>query len=85
MIALHGGLTTEMVYGMGGGFIGAAICFVYAHYKMYKTAYYNEEYIYFSTGRKLILYLGFLIVNLCLKRSYFGYSALLYFLFFANF
>lgn len=82
MIALHGGLTIEMVYGMGGGFIGAAICFVYAHYKMYKTEYYNEEYVYFSTGRKLILYLGFLIVNLCFATLLFWiFSFALFFVF----
>jgi hypothetical protein len=66
IIALHGGLTLELLAGIIGGYICAAIYFIYAHYRMYKTKYYNEAYVYFSVGKKLIIYLGFLIINLCL-------------------
>lgn len=65
IIALSCGPTQEILFSLFGGFIGAAIFVVYAHYKMYKTKYYSEEYVYFSVVRKLFIYLGFLIVNLC--------------------
>lgn len=64
MIALHGGLYEEMIYGLGGGIIIAVLFLIFIHYKIYKSPYYNEEYVYFSSGRKIILYLGFIIVNL---------------------
>ena len=37
----------------------------FTHYKVYKTDYYNEEYVYFSAGKKVLLYLLFLAINLC--------------------
>lgn len=64
-LSCGGGLTVEFLYSLAGGFIAAILCIVYAHYRVSKTEYYKEEYIYFSTGRKLLLYFGFLIVNLC--------------------
>lgn len=64
MIALHGGFSEEMIYGLGGGFIIAFLFFIFIHYKVYKSEYYNNEYAYFASGRKFILYLGFLAVNL---------------------
>jgi hypothetical protein len=63
-IALHGGLTGEMLFSIIGSYIFTAIYLIYAHYRTYKTKYYSEEYIYFSTGKKVIMYLGFILVNL---------------------
>jgi hypothetical protein len=40
------------------------LCFT--HYKIYNSQYYTEEFVYFSTGKKLALYLLFLAVNLCI-------------------
>lgn len=37
----------------------------FTHYKAYKTQYYNEEYVYFSAGKKALIYLLFLAINLC--------------------
>jgi hypothetical protein len=71
MIALHGGFSEEMIYGLGGGFFIALLFFIFRHYRMYKSDYYNEEYVYFSSGRKFILYLGFLVVNLCVAYALF--------------
>lgn len=65
IIALHGGLSYEMIYGLGGGFIMALLFFIFIHYRIYKGEYYNKEYVYFSSGRKVVIYLGFLIVNFC--------------------
>lgn len=82
IISLSCGPTLEILLSLYGGFIGAAILVVYAHYKMYKTKYYNEEYAYFSLGRKLIIYLGFLIVNLCFATLLFWiFSFILLFVF----
>ena len=63
-IALHGGLFKEMIYGLAGGFVIAVFFFIFIHYRVYKSGYYNEEYVYFSSGKKTWLYLGFLLVNL---------------------
>ncbi|KAF2511932.1 hypothetical protein [Flavobacterium foetidum] len=63
IIALHGGLPLEMLYGLGGGFFVAVLYFIFAHYKMGRTEYYNEEFVYFPTIKKLGLYLVFLFVN----------------------
>lgn len=65
IIALHGGMTAEMLYSFLSGFVAAVAGVVYAHYRVYKTAYYQEEYTYFSTGKKLLIYFVFLMVNLC--------------------
>ena len=66
MIALHGGFSEQMIYGLAGGFITALLFFIVIHFRVYKSEYYNEEYVYFSSGKKLALYLVFLVVNLCL-------------------
>lgn len=63
-IALHGGLTGEMLFCIFGSYICTAIYLVYAHYRAYKTKFYSEEYVYFPSGKKVVMYLGFLIVNL---------------------
>ncbi|KFF06808.1 hypothetical protein B0A68_00805 [Flavobacterium reichenbachii] len=39
---------------------------IFTHYKIYNSQYYTEEFVYFSTGKKLMLYLLFLAVNLCI-------------------
>ncbi|MBE8725546.1 hypothetical protein [Flavobacterium hungaricum] len=65
IIALHGGFTLELLYSLVGGFIAAIAFVVYVHYRVSKTEYYREEYVYFSEGRKLLIYFGFLIVILC--------------------
>jgi len=63
IVALHGGLYKEMIYGLAGGFITAVVFFIFIHYRVYKSDYYNEQYVYYSSGRKLIIYIGFLLVN----------------------
>jgi hypothetical protein len=70
-IALHGGFTEEMIFGLSGGFILALIYFIFVHYRIHKSKYYNEEYVYFSSGRKIILYLGFFVVNFCVAYAIF--------------
>ncbi|BFM43597.1 hypothetical protein CFS9_22380 [Flavobacterium sp. CFS9] len=77
-VALHGGLYEEMIYGISGGFVLAFLYFILTHYKVYKSEYYNEEYVYFSSGRKFFLYIGFLIVNLCVAYLLFFIFALIF-------
>ncbi|WP_123872365.1 hypothetical protein [Flavobacterium oncorhynchi] len=64
MIALHGGFSEEMLYGLGGGFIVAVLFLIIIHFRIYQSAYYNEEYVYFSSFKKIALYLGFITINL---------------------
>lgn len=77
-IALHGGISEEMIYGFGGGFITALLFFIFIHYRIYKSEYYNEEYVYFSAGRKVVLYIGFLIVNCCVAHIIFFVFTLIF-------
>lgn len=65
IIALHGGLSEGMIFGLGGGFISALLFFIFIHYRIYKSEYYNKEYVYFASGRKAAIYIGFLVVNFC--------------------
>ncbi len=48
------------------GLLLAAGFIFYTHYRISKTEYYKEEFVYFSFGKKIILYLSFLMVNLCI-------------------
>jgi hypothetical protein len=63
IVALHGGFDEELLYGLGGGFLIVVLFFIFIHYRIYKSQYYNEEFVYFSSARKAALYLGFLLVN----------------------
>ncbi|PBJ11708.1 hypothetical protein BSF42_24350 [Flavobacterium sp. ACN6] len=47
------------------GLAAAAGFLFYTHYRISKTDYYKEEFVYFSLGKRIILYLSFLMVNLC--------------------
>lgn len=63
------------------GLITLSIFLFYVHYKAYKSQYYNEEYVYFSTGRKFLIYIGFLAISLCITPvviliSFFIYAGL---------
>ncbi len=43
------------------------IAFLYfVHYKVYKSQYYRVKYVHFSTGKKCLIYITFLIINLCI-------------------
>ncbi|KAF2329456.1 hypothetical protein [Flavobacterium daemonense] len=64
IIALHGGFSAEMLYGLGGGFVAAVLFLIVIHYRIYHSEYYNEEYVYFSSIKKIALYLGFITINL---------------------
>ncbi|KAF2509957.1 hypothetical protein EYY60_10565 [Flavobacterium zhairuonense] len=64
IIALHGGFSMEMIYGFGAALATIAVFLIYIHYRLYRSEYYNEEYVYFSSWKKLFLYIGFLIVSL---------------------
>ncbi|MEN2488165.1 hypothetical protein AAYQ05_10255 [Flavobacterium sp. B11] len=77
MIALHGGFSEEMLYGLGGGFIVAVFFLIVIHFRIYQSSYYNEEYVYFSSGKKIALYLGFITVNLIVAYFLFFVSTLL--------
>jgi len=52
-----------MLYGLGGGFIVAVLFFIFIHYRVYKSNYYKDEFVYFSSEKKVVFYIGFLIVN----------------------
>lgn len=64
IIALHG-ITAEIIFSFLGAFVSIIIYLIWVHYNVYKTKYYNDEFRYFAVEKKLILYLGFLIANLC--------------------
>ena len=78
IIALHGGLSREMIFGIAGGFSIAILFFIFIHYRMFKSEYYNEEYVYFSSGRKIVLYFGFLMVNFVLAYGLFFVFTMLF-------
>ncbi len=48
------------------GLVVTVAFMLYTHYKVYKSEYYKEEFVYFSIGKKIILYVSFLMVNLCI-------------------
>lgn len=48
-----------------GLFMAVALIFI-SHYKVYNSQYYKEEYIDFSVMKKVILYISFLAINLCI-------------------
>ncbi len=62
--ALYSGPSADLFFGFFGGFICAVIYLIWGHYSTYKTKYYSDEFIYFSIGKKLILYISFLLANL---------------------
>lgn len=67
MISLCGSPPAGFFELIGIGLIVVILFFLFlSHYGVYKSGYYNEEFVYFSTGRKFLLYIGFLIINLCI-------------------
>ena len=66
MISLCGSPPEGFFQSIGIGLILIIAFLCFTHYKAYKTQYYNEEYVYFSTGRKFLIYIGFLALNFCL-------------------
>ncbi|MEN2415606.1 hypothetical protein [Flavobacterium mesophilum] len=65
MVSLCGSPPAGFFELIGVSLIIAVIFLGFTHYKAYKTDYYNEEYVYFSDGKKVLLYLLFLALNLC--------------------
>ncbi|WPO80756.1 hypothetical protein [Flavobacterium sp. KACC 22761] len=78
IIALHGGFSMEMIYGFGATLITIAVFLIYIHYRIYKSEYYNEEYVYFSSWKKLFLYIGFLMVSLFIAVGLFWIFSFLF-------
>jgi hypothetical protein len=66
MISLCGSPPAGFFESIGIGLILVIVFLFFTHYKAYKTEYYNEEYVYFSSGKKALIYLGFLAINLCI-------------------
>lgn len=65
MISLCGSVPNGFFEAIGIGFIVILGVLFYTHYKVYTSKYYNEEYVYFSAGKKVLLYLLFLAINIC--------------------
>ncbi|WP_026730696.1 hypothetical protein [Flavobacterium denitrificans] len=78
IIALHGGFSMEMIYVFGAALVTIAVFLIYIHYRLYRSEYYNEEYVYFSAFKKLFLYVGFLIVSLCIAIGLFWILSFLF-------
>jgi uncharacterized membrane protein len=66
MISLCGSPPDGFFQSIGIGLIIIIMFLCFTHYKAYQTQYYNEEYVYFSVGKKTLIYLVFLAVNLCI-------------------
>ncbi|CAD0006131.1 hypothetical protein FLACHUCJ7_02704 [Flavobacterium chungangense] len=64
IIALHG-VPAEMLFSLLGAFTVIVTYLIWVHYSVYKTKYYNDEFRYFAVQKRLIIYLGFLLANLC--------------------
>jgi hypothetical protein len=66
IIALHG-IPSEIIFSFFGGTISVIVYLIWVHYSVYKTKYYNDEFKYFAIEKKLLLYVGFLLGNLCVS------------------
>ncbi|MBZ4041806.1 hypothetical protein [Flavobacterium hibisci] len=66
MISLCGSPPASFMMAFITGLILAVILVFISHYKVYNSQYYKEEYVYFSVSKKVILYLSFLAINLCI-------------------
>jgi hypothetical protein len=66
IIALHG-IPSEIIFSVFGGTISVIVYLIWVHYSVYKTKYYNDEFKYFAIEKKLLLYVGFLLGNLCVS------------------
>lgn len=64
IIALHG-VPSEIIFSVFGGSISIIAYLIWVHYSVYKTKYYNDEFRYFAVEKRLIIYIGFLLANLC--------------------
>lgn len=65
MISLCGSPPEGFFQFIGLSLILTVVFLSFTHYKVYKTDYYNEEYVYFSASKKFVLYLLFLAINIC--------------------
>lgn len=66
MISLCGSPPADFILSFIFGLIMAVVLFFISHYKAYKSQYYKEEYVYFSVTKKVMLYVSFLAINLCI-------------------
>ncbi len=78
MISLCGSPPEGFFQLIGVSLIITIVFLSFTHYKVYKTDYYNEEYVYFSSGKKVLLYLLFLAINLCVLPLLLLISVFLY-------
>jgi hypothetical protein len=77
MFALHG-VPSEIILSVIGGSLSVIVYLIWVHYSVYKTKYYNDEYKYFAVEKRLILYIGFLLANLCVAFLLFWLLTLIF-------
>jgi hypothetical protein len=66
MISLCGSPPADFILAFISGLILAVIILFVSHYKAYNSQYYKDEYVYFSVSKKVVLYVSFLAINLCI-------------------
>ncbi|TDO97770.1 hypothetical protein EV145_109131 [Flavobacterium sp. 245] len=77
IIALHG-VPSEFIFSSVGGFISVIAYLIWVHYSVSKTKYYNDEFKYFAVEKRLIIYIGFLLGNLCVAFLLFWLVTLIF-------
>jgi hypothetical protein len=77
IIALHG-VPSEIIFSGVGGFLSVIAYLIWVHYSVYKTKYYNDEFKYFAVEKRLIIYIGFLLANLCVAFLLFWLLTLIF-------
>ncbi|WP_264552277.1 hypothetical protein [Flavobacterium sp. N2038] len=76
-IALHG-VPSEIILSVVGGSLSVIVYLIWVHYSVYKTKYYNDEFKYFAVEKRLIIYIGFLLANLCVAFLLFWLLTLIF-------
>ncbi|WP_152561054.1 hypothetical protein [Flavobacterium sp. ASV13] len=66
MISLCGSPPAGFLESIELGLVLIIVFLCFTHYVAYKTEYYNEEFVYFSSGKKFMIYMGFLALNFCM-------------------
>lgn len=66
MISLCGSPPLGFILALITGLIIALGFLFISHYKAYNSRYFKEEYVYFPVTKKVILYISFLAINLCI-------------------
>ncbi|MBS7252643.1 hypothetical protein [Flavobacterium branchiicola] len=77
IIALHG-VPSQIIFSVLGGSIRVIVYLIWVHYSVYKTKYYNDEFKYFAVEKKLMLYIAFLLANLCVAFILFWLLTLIF-------